>query len=54
MSKTDEISGSFMYAQHNTVSGSSLFNAVMGPGAGGNETIGMREFSFGMAWSRKF
>jgi len=53
-SKTDEISGSFMYAQHNTVSGSSLFNAVMGPGAGGTETIGMREFSFGMAWSRKF
>ena len=32
----------------------SLFNAVMGPGAGGTETIGMRQFSFGLAWARRF
>ncbi len=54
MSASDELSGSFMFAPRQTVSGPSLFNAVLGPGAGGNETIGMRQYSFGIAWSRKF
>lgn len=54
MSASDELSGSFMVAPRQTVSGPSLFNAVLGPGAGGNETIGMRQYSLGVAWSRKF
>lgn len=49
-----ELTGAFMYAPSNSVSGPSLFNAVMGPGAGGNETIRMRQYSIGIAWSRRF
>lgn len=54
MSPSDELSGSLMLAPRQSVSGPSMFNAVMGAGAGGNETISMRQFSLGMAWSRKF
>lgn len=54
LSASDEITGAFMYAPRKSVSGPSLFNAVMGPGAGGTETIRMREFSIGIGWSRKF
>ncbi len=54
MNASDELSGSFMFAPRQSVSGPSLFNAVLGPGAGGNETIGMRQYSLGVAWSRKF
>ena len=43
-----------MVAPHQSVSGSSLFNGVLGAGAAGNETIGMRQMSLGLAWSRKF
>jgi hypothetical protein len=42
-----------MYAQGNSVSGSSLFNAFMG-GAAGNETIRMHEYSFGLAYGMRF
>ncbi len=49
-----EITGAFMYAPSKSVSGPSLFNAVLGPGAGGTETIRMRQFSFGLAWARRF
>ncbi len=49
-----EVSGSLMVAQRKSVSGASLFNAVLGPGAGGNETIGMRQIAVGLAWARKF
>lgn len=49
-----EITGAFMYAPSKSVTGPSLFNAVLGPGAGGNETIRMRQFSFGLAWGRRF
>lgn len=52
--KADEISGAFMYAQRNSVSGSSLFNNVFPAPVAGTETISMREFSLGIAWGRKF
>ena len=54
MDKENEISGALMVARRQSVTGPSLFNAVLGPGAGGNETIGMRQTSFGLAWGRKF
>lgn len=52
--KDCELSGAFMVAQRKSVSGASLFNAVLGPGAGGNETVSMRQMSLGLAWARKF
>lgn len=52
--KADEISGAFMYAQRNSVTGSSLFNNVFPAPIAGSETISMREFSLGIAWGRKF
>ena len=54
LDKDSELTASLMFAPRRTVTGSSLFNAVMGPGAGGTETIGMRQFSFGLAWARRF
>jgi long-chain fatty acid transport protein len=54
LDKTSEISGALMVAKRQNVTGPSLFNAVLGPGAGGNETIGMRQTSIGLAWGRKF
>jgi long-chain fatty acid transport protein len=54
MNATDELTGAFMFAPRQSVSGPSLFNAVMGAGAGGNETISMRQYSLGVAWSHKF
>jgi long-chain fatty acid transport protein len=54
MSASDEVSGSLMLAPRQSVTGSSLFNAVMGPGAGGNETVRMRQTAIGLAWSHKF
>jgi long-chain fatty acid transport protein len=49
-----ELTGALMVAPRQTVSGASLFNGVLGAGAAGNETIGMRQTSLGLAWSRKF
>lgn len=49
-----ELTAAFMYAPRQSVSGTSLFNQLMGPGAGGTETIRMRQHSFGLAWSRRF
>ena len=54
LDKDSEITGAFMVAPRQSVTGSSLFNAVLGPGAGGNETIGMKQTSIGLAWGRKF
>ena len=54
VSPTSEITGALMVAPRKTVSGSSFFNAVLGAGAGGNETIGMKQRSFGVAWGLKF
>ena len=52
--KDSEITGSFMIAPRQSVSGASLFNGFIGPGAAGNETIRMRQMSIGLAYSRKF
>jgi long-chain fatty acid transport protein len=54
LSPTSEISGALMIAPRQTVTGASFFNAILGPGAGGNETIGMKQRSFGVAWGMKF
>jgi long-chain fatty acid transport protein len=54
LDKDSEISGALMVAPRQTVRGSSLFNALFGPGAGGTETIGMKQTSLGLAWGRKF
>jgi long-chain fatty acid transport protein len=54
ISSNSEISGALMVAQRVSVSGPSLFNAVLGAGAGGNESIQMRQISFGLAWAHKF
>ncbi len=47
-----EVSFAYMYAPKQTVSGSSMFNAMMGPGAGGTESIYMSQNSIGVqfAW----
>jgi long-chain fatty acid transport protein len=54
LGKADEITGALMIAPRKSVTGSSLFNAMMGPGAGGNETIRMKEYSIGIGWTRRF
>lgn len=51
---SSEITAALMVAPRQTVTGSSFFNAVLGPGAGGNETIGMKQSSFGIAWGFKY
>ena len=43
-----------MIAPRKTLAGSSFFNAILGPGAGGNETIGMKQQTLGIAWATKF
>lgn len=50
----DELTGSLMVAPRQSTTGPSLFNAVMGPGAGGTETVSMRQWSVGVAWARRF
>ena len=54
LSLATEVTMSYMYAPSNSVSGSSLFNSLMGPGAGGTETIKMSQqalgFQFGWKW----
>lgn len=54
MEKAGELTGALMYAPRQSVTGPSLFNNVMGAGAAGNETIRMRQFSFGLAWATRF
>jgi long-chain fatty acid transport protein len=54
LSASDELTGALMIAPRQSVTGTSLFNGLMGPGAAGNETIRMRQQSIGVAWSRKF
>lgn len=53
LTQSSEISGALMVAPRQSVTGPSLFNAVLGPGAAGNETIGMKQTSFGLAWALK-
>ena len=52
--KGSEITGAFMVAPRKSVTGPSLFNAVLGPGAGGTEMVSMRQTSFGLAWATRF
>ena len=48
------ITMAYMHAFDNSVTGPSLFNAVLGPGAGGNEKISMYQNSLGIAWGKQF
>jgi len=54
LDKASEISGMVMVAPRQTVTGISFLDGFFGPGGGGSETIGMKQSSFGIAWSRKF
>jgi long-chain fatty acid transport protein len=54
LDKTSELSVAYMHATEKSVTGASVFNAVLGPGAGGNETIRMYENSLGIAFGMKF
>lgn len=54
LNKASELTAAVMVAPRKTVSGPSLFNAVLGPGAGGNETVGMRQMSVGITWGYRF
>jgi len=54
LDKNSELTGAFMVAPRQSVTGSSLFNSIMGAGVAGNETIGMRQTQIGLAWGRKF
>jgi len=55
LDKGNEISGMLMVAPRQNVTGSSFFNApFLFNGAGGSETIGMKQSSVGLAWGRKF
>jgi long-chain fatty acid transport protein len=48
-----EITGAFMYAQNNSVTGTSLLVGFGAPSTT-TETIQMKEYQFGIAYSRKF
>lgn len=56
LAKDNELTGFLMVAPRQSVTGPSMFNspALFGPGGGGNETISMKQSSFGLAWGRKF
>jgi long-chain fatty acid transport protein len=54
LAKDSELTGAFMYAPRQSVTGSSLLNGLFGPGVAGNETIRMRQMSLGLGWSKKF
>lgn len=51
--KQSEITGSFMYAQNNSVTGTSLFVGFGAPPTT-TETIAMKEYLLGFAYNRKF
>ena len=53
LDQTSEISGSYMHARRNSVTGASFFNAFA-PGMGGNETIEMYQNSLGIAWAKRW
>jgi long-chain fatty acid transport protein len=54
--RQNEITGAFMYAFENSVTGPSLFNSFFPAGMQPNmqETIKMYEWSFGLQYARKF
>jgi long-chain fatty acid transport protein len=49
-----ELTVAFMYAPKQSVTGSSLFNGVLGAGAAGTEKIEMHEYSLGIAYGMRF
>ena len=51
---TSEITMAYGHAFENEVTGSSLFNNVLGAGAGGNEKIWMSQNFLGIGWNMKF
>ena len=55
LDKNSEITMAYMHAAQQSVSGSSLFNALIPvPNAGGTEKIQMYQNSLGIAWGTKF
>ncbi len=59
--KMSELTGAFMYAPREEVTGQSLFNGFVNgqlpPGAppmNASETIGMRQYELGIAYQRRF
>jgi long-chain fatty acid transport protein len=50
MTPKTEVSFSFMYAPSNSVSGTSMFDSLMGPGAGGTETVKMSQKAIGIQY----
>jgi long-chain fatty acid transport protein len=55
LDKSNEITGMFMIAPRQSVSGASFLNGLAPAGStGGSETIGMKQTSIGLAWGRKF
>lgn len=55
LDKDSEVSGMVMISPRQTVTGQSFLNAPpLFNGAAGNETIGMKQTSVGLAWGRKF
>lgn len=53
LDKNTELTGAYMHAFSNSVSGPSFFNAFA-PGMGGTEKIEMYQNSFGLGWSKRF
>ena len=53
LDKDSEITGALMVAPRQSVTGGSLFGGLF-PFPVGNETIGMKQTSIGLAWGRKF
>ncbi len=51
--QSSEITGAYMHAKRNSVTGFSFFNAFA-PGMGGVETIEMYQNSFGVAWGKRW
>ena len=54
LDRESEITGAFMYAANNSVTGPSLFAGFLPPGPAITETIAMKEYLLGIAYSRKF
>jgi long-chain fatty acid transport protein len=54
VSPTTELSFSYMYAPSNSVSGTSLYDSLMGPGAGGTETVKMSQQAMGVQVGWRF
>lgn len=54
ISKETEVTFAYMYAPSNSVSGTSMYDGMLGAGQGGTETIKMSQQSFGIQYGWKF